>query len=190
MSDLIQILEAVGRGDKQASEQLLPAVYDDLRRLAASMLAREAPGSSLQATALVHEAYLRLVGSASEPHWDHRGHFFMAAAQAMRRILVENARRKKTLKQGGSLQRADLELDGIEGPQPGEDLLALDEALKRLGEEDPRAAQLVDLRYFVGLTLDEAAQVLGVSIGTAKRDWTYARSWLRNELRDDPPPPE
>lgn len=190
MSDIISILEAVGRGEKHASEQLLPAVYDDLRRLASALLAKEPPGSSLQATALVHEAYLRLARAANEPSWDHRGHFFMAAAEAMRRILVDKARRSQTVKHGGPLQRADLELDGIAGPQADDDLLALDEALRRLAEEDPRAAQLVELRYFVGLTLEEAAAMLGISLGTAKRDWTYARTWLHKELRDDLSSPE
>jgi RNA polymerase sigma factor (TIGR02999 family) len=182
MSDVTQILDAIQHGDPHAAGQLLPLVYDELRQLAAHKLAQETPGQTLQPTALVHEAYLRLVGEAEEPHWDSRGHFFAAAAQAMRRILVENARRKGSQKRGGDRARADFDLNELAAPELREDLLALDEALDRLAEAEPQAAQLVQLRYFAGLTLAEAAQVLGVSARTADRLWAYARAWLHQAL--------
>jgi len=182
MSELTQILSAIGRGDPQAASQLLPLVYDELRQLAAQKLAHEPAGQTLQPTALVHEAYLRLVGEAEQPHWDNRGHFFAAAAEAMRRILVENARCKQAAKRGGGRARADLDLNQLAVPEVREDLLALDEALDQLAAADPEAARLVQLRYFAGLTLAEAAQVLGVSPRTADRLWAYARAWLLQAL--------
>jgi RNA polymerase sigma factor (TIGR02999 family) len=182
MSEVTRILSAIERGDPHAADQLLPLVYDELRRLAACELARETPGQTLQPTALVHEAYLRLVGEAEGPHWDNRGHFFAAAAQAMRRILVEIARGKQAVKRGGDRARADLDVDQVAIPEVREDLLALDEALDRLAVADPEAARLVQLRYFAGLTLAEAAGVLGVSPRTADRLWAYARAWLLEAL--------
>src|SRR4051794_25023284 len=181
MNDVTHILSAIDRGDPQAAEKLLPLVYDELRRLAAQRLAQEKPGQTLQATALVHEAYLRLVG-ADDPGWDSRGHFFAAAAEAMRRILVENARRKGRQKRGGALARVDLEEAELACPLPEEDLLALDEALARLAAEDPVKARLVELRFFAGLGLEDAAAALGVSAPTAKRYWRYARAWLHREV--------
>jgi RNA polymerase sigma factor (TIGR02999 family) len=186
MSEVTRILSAIEQGDPRAAEQLLPLVYDELRRLAAQKLAREMPGQTLQATALVHEAYLRLVGSSSEastPAWNSRGHFFAAAAEAMRRILVEQARHKQTVKAGGDRQRIEL-TNNIEPavPEPDVDLLALHEALDRLETADKRKAELVKLRFFVGLTIEEAAQALGVSVSTATTDWAYARCWLRLEV--------
>ncbi len=185
MSEVTRILSAIEQGDPKAAEQLLPLVYDELRRLADQKLARETPGQTLQATALVHEAYLRLVGSPSEamaPAWNSRGHFFAAAAEAMRRILVDQARHKRTVKAGGDRQR--IELNDIEAavPEPDVDLLALHDALDRLEVVDKRKAELVKLRFFVGLTIEEAAQALGVSISTATTDWAYARCWLRLEV--------
>jgi RNA polymerase sigma factor (TIGR02999 family) len=182
MSDVSQILDAIAQGEPGAADQLLPLVYAELRRLAAAQLAREAPGNTLQPTALVHEAYLRLVGPADEPRWNSRGHFFGAAAQAMRRILVESARRKQRLKHGGEMQRLDLEEHDIPVTPPPEELLALDEALARLAAEDAEAARVVDLHFFAGLSIDEAAEALGVSRATAYRQWAYARAWLRCEL--------
>jgi RNA polymerase sigma factor (TIGR02999 family) len=182
MSDVTRILSAIERGDPQAAEQLLPLVYDELRKLAAQRLACERPGQTLQATALVHEAYLRLVGTETARRWDGRGHFFAAAAEAMRRILVENARRKKSLKRGGDRQRGELDGDRLVAPMPREDLLALDEALTRLADRDPVKADLVKLRYFAGLTLDEAAAALSLSPATADRYWAYARAWLHQEI--------
>ncbi len=186
MNEVTRILDAIGQGDSCASAQLLPLVYDELRRLAAQRMAQEKPGQTLQPTALVHEAYLRLVGSGEERHWESRGHFFAAAAEAMRRILVENARRKRSLKRGGDRQRLDLDLE-----QPVEDersapLLALDEALDRLEARDADKAQLVKLRYFAGMTIEQAAETLGVSVTTANRWWSYARAWLHEEIRRDP----
>ncbi len=186
MNEVSRILDAIGQGDSCASAQLLPLVYDELRRLAAQRMAQEKPGQTLQPTALVHEAYLRLVGSGEERHWESRGHFFAAAAEAMRRILVENARRKRSLKRGGDRQRLDLDLE-----QPVEDersapLLALDEALDRLEARDADKAQLVKLRYFAGMTIEQAAETLGVSVTTANRWWSYARAWLHEEIRRDP----
>ena len=181
MSDVTRILLATERGDPTAADELLPLVYDELRSLAAQKLGRETPGQTLQPTALVHEAYLRLVGE-EQPQWDSRGHFFAAAAEAMRRILVENARRKGSRKRGGDRARADLDVDQLEVPELREDLLALDEALDRLAEADPEAARLVQLRYFAGLTLGEAARVLNVSPRTVDRLWAYARAWLHQAL--------
>ena len=182
MSDVTQILLRIESGDPQAAEQLLPLVYDELRKLARQKLEHEKPGQTLQATALVHEAYLRLVKTEDGQKWDGRNHFFAAAAEAMRRILVENARRKESLKRGGGLVRANLDQQEISAPEIQEDLVALDEALTKLSAADKMAAQLVQLRYFAGLTLPEAAQVLGVSERTAGRWWSYARAWLRQEI--------
>lgn len=183
MSDVTRVLAAIAGGDGSAAEKLLPLVYEELRLLAARRLSCEAPGQTLQATALVHEAYLRLVGVDGLPkRWDGQGHFFAAAAEAMRRILVDNARHKKSLKGGGEWQR--LELGGIElaVDAPEVDILALDEALEKLGRDHPRKAELVKLRFFAGLTNDEAAEALGNSASTADNDWAYARCWLRVEL--------
>jgi RNA polymerase sigma factor (TIGR02999 family) len=176
-------------GPKSARE-LLPLVYDELRRLAAQRMARESPGQTLQATALVHEAYLRLVGADPDKPWDGRGHFFAAAAEAMRRILVEGARRRHRLKRGGHRARVDLDAAQPAAPETDDDLLALDEALEKLAAKDPVKAQLVQLRVFAGLTLSEAAEVLGLSTSTADRYWAYARAWLRVEIagRDAPGP--
>jgi RNA polymerase sigma factor (TIGR02999 family) len=182
MNDVTRILSAIEQGDPRAAEQLLPLVYDELRKLAALRLAHEKPGQTLQATALVHEAYLRLVDSDPARTWDGRGHFFAAAAEAMRRILVENARRKKTRKHGGDQRRADLDLDALVASGPEMDLLALDAALDRLAERDPQKARLVELRYFAGLTGDQAAAVLGISPSSVDRQWTYTRAWLRRAL--------
>ncbi len=184
MSDVSRLLDAAAGGDRRAAEDLLPLVYDELRRLAAAQLANERPGQTLQATALVHEAYLRLIGKDGGPAWDGRGHFFAAAAEAMRRILVESARRKNRVKRGGGLRRVDL--DQVEAAiEPADHLLALDEALDRLAEEDARKAELVKLRYFAGLSIEEAASCLGVSRATADRDWAYAKAWLFHRLRSD-----
>jgi RNA polymerase sigma factor (TIGR02999 family) len=183
MSNVTGILSAIERGDAQAASQLLPLVYDELKRLAAARLAREAPNETLQATALVHEAYLRLVGPEPELPWDGRGHFFAAAAEAMRRILVDRARRRKSVKRGGGRDRITLDMAGMASPVPDPDLLALDAALDRLAGRDPVKAELVKLLYFAGLTLPQAAEALGLSHGTAKRLWAYARAWLRVEIR-------
>jgi RNA polymerase sigma factor (TIGR02999 family) len=182
MEDVTRILAAVEQGDPHAADQLLPLVYDELRRLAAQRMAREAPGQTLDATGLVHEAYLRLVDTDKAQHWNSRGHFFGAAAEAMRRILVERARHKKSLKCGGDRHR--LPLDDVQPttPESDVDLLALDEALGRLEKADKRKADLVKLRFFAGLTAEQAADVLGVSTSTADNDWAYARSWLRLEM--------
>jgi RNA polymerase sigma factor (TIGR02999 family) len=182
MNEVTRILSAIAQGDPQAASQLLPLVYDELRQLAAQKLAHETPGQTLQPTALVHEAYLRLVGEGQEPDWDSRGHFFAAAAEAMRRILVENVRRKRSLKRGGDRSRHDLEEVQLAAPEPQEDLLALDEALNKLAAKDPVKAQLVQLRYFGGLTVEEAARALGISSTTAERYWTYAKTWLLREI--------
>jgi RNA polymerase sigma factor (TIGR02999 family) len=186
MTDVTRILVAIQQGDPHAAEQLLPLVYDELRKIAAAKMAREKPGQTLQATALVHEAYLRLVEGerpGPAPAWDSRRHFFAAAAEAMRRILVENARRKQSVRHGGGRQRLDLD-EELSLPEPRQDLLALDEALTRLAEKQPLKAELVKLRFFAGLTMPEAAQALGVSLATAERYWTFARSWLYAELAD------
>jgi RNA polymerase sigma factor (sigma-70 family) len=199
MSDVTQILARIEAGDSAAAEQLLPLVYEELRKLAAAKLALENPGQTLQATALVHEAYLRLVGgqrsevrgqqsevgredSPTSEHWDSRGHFFAAAAESMRRILVENARRKNRLKRGGDLQRRELVEVPLKLPEVHEDLLALDAALDRLKAVDAQALQLVHLRYFAGLPLAEAAEMLGISPRTADRVWAFARAWLHREI--------
>ena len=188
VSDVTVILNAVQQGDPKASEELLPLVYNELRRLAAWRLANERPGQTLQATALVHEAYLRLVESKAQ-RWNSRGHFFAAAAEAMRRILVENARRKQRLKHGGQLERVDLEAVDIPSPLPDDELLAMHEALDRLAETDPRAAELVKLCFFVGLTQQQASEELGVSIATVERTWAFARAWLFHEIKKGPDPP-
>jgi RNA polymerase sigma factor (TIGR02999 family) len=182
MSNVTRILSAIEEGDPHAAEQLLPLVYDQLRRLAAEKMAQERPGQTLQATALVHEAYLRLVGPGDDRHWDNRCHFFAAAAEAMRRILIDSARRKQAHKHGGGRQRRDVDVDALVAPEPNEDLLALDAALQRLAEHDPLKARLVELRYFAGLTGDQAAAVLGISASSADRQWVYTRAWLRREL--------
>jgi RNA polymerase sigma factor (TIGR02999 family) len=185
MTKVTQILSQIDRGDCSAADQLLPLVYDDLRRLAAARLKHEKPGQTLQATALVHEAYLRLVDVDKAQHWDSRGHFFAAAAEAMRRILVENARRKRRLKHGGAMHRRDLDGVDVACEVPGDDILALDEAIERLKQEDPQGAKLVQLRFFVGLTHEEAGRLLGISAVTARRHWRYARAWLHREMPDD-----
>jgi RNA polymerase sigma factor (TIGR02999 family) len=194
MSEVTRILCAIEQGDPHAAEHLLPLVYDALRQLAARKLSQETPGQTLEATALVHEAYLRLVDVDQAQHWNSRGHFFAAAAEAMRRILVENARRKKRDRHGGQRQRIDLEEALLVGADPSDDLLALHEALDRLEITDPIAAKLVKLRYFAGLTVPEAAEALGLSLRSAERNWTYARTWLHRELfpggaTDTGPPP-
>ncbi len=186
MSEVTRILSAIERGDPLASEQLLPAVYDELRKLAALRLAQEKPGQTLQATALVHEAYLRLVGTDESPRWDNRGHFFAAAAEAMRRILVEDARRKKSLKRGGLLDRRDVDGAQLAVPDSSVDVLALDEALDRLASRDAEAARLVSLRFFAGMTMPEAARALGLAERTAERVWAYARAFLRTEMGPTP----
>ena len=177
MSDVTQLLSAIEQGDPQAAEQLLPLVYDELRRLAAQKLAQEKPGQTLQATALVHEAYLRLVGKGDEPPWNGRGHFFAAAAEAMRRILVESVRRKRRPKHGGDRRRIELD-EALAVVDPRHDLLALDEVLTQLAAREPVKAELVKLRYFAGLSLEEAAACLDISPATAKRYWAVARAWL------------
>jgi RNA polymerase sigma factor (TIGR02999 family) len=182
MNDVTRILSAIEQGDPHTPDQLLPLVYDELRKLAAQKLAREAPGQTLQATALVHEAYLRLVDTERIQSWDSRGHFFAAAAEAMRRILIDNARRKQTEKHGGKRSRAALDEVAIESGAPTEDVLALDAALTKLGAEDPIKARLVNLRYFAGLSVEDAAKVLGMSRATADRHWHYAKVWLYCEL--------
>jgi RNA polymerase sigma factor (TIGR02999 family) len=184
MSDVTSLLDAIQSGDPEAPAQLLPLVYNELRRLAAHRLAREAPGQTLDATALVHEAYLRLVGEQARKHWDGRGHFFAAAAEAMRRILVENARRKRSLKRGGALVRRELDEAELMAPEPREDLLALDEALTELAATDRAAADLVQLRYFGGLSVADAAKVLGLSVRSAERIWTYTRVWLLERVQN------
>jgi RNA polymerase sigma factor (TIGR02999 family) len=185
MPDVTQILSAIAQGDARAAEELLPLVYDELRKLAAQRLTLERPGQTLQATALVHEAYLRLAGGDKVQHWNSRGHFFAAAAEAMRRILIENARGKAREKRGGDWRRVDFEeLDVTTSVSPDQ-LIALDDALARLAALDPRAGELVKLRYFAGLALDEAAAALNVSPATAYRHWAYARAWLRGELLRD-----
>ena len=195
MSDVTRILSAIEQGDAHAAEQLLPLVYDELRKLAAEKMAAEKPGQTLEATALVHEAYLRLVAGSrakNEPeaveaasHWNSRGHFFAAAAEAMRRILVEQARRKRRLKHGGQHQRVDLESGCLVSAAPSLDLLALDEALSRLAETEAAKAELVKLRFFAGLTMPEAAAAMNISLATAERHWTFAKAWLHAELADD-----
>jgi len=183
MSEVTQILKALEAGQSHVAAELLPLVYDELRRLAAWRLANEQPGQTLQATALVHEAYLRLVGK-DDPQWNGRRHFFGAAAEAMRRILIENARRKKRLKHGGQMERVEWEDSIFPAPLPDDELLALDEALDRFAQVDPRAAELVKLCFFVGLTQPQAAKELGISLSTVERTWAYARAWLFRDIRD------
>jgi RNA polymerase sigma factor (TIGR02999 family) len=182
MSEVTRILSAIEQGDPHAAEQLLPLVYDELRRLAAQRLSQEKPGQTLQATALVHEAYLRLVDGGQSVRWDTRGHFFAAAAEAMRRILVEQARRKRRRKRGGDLVKQDLDELNLEAPQVPDDLLALDEALAQLTATNPSAAELVKLRYFAGLTIPQAAEALGISPRKADFLWAYARAWLLHKI--------
>lgn len=185
MSDVTMILSRIEHGNPEAAEQLLPIVYDELRKLAAARLANERPDQTLQATGLVHEAYIRLVDVEQAQQWDSRGHFFAAAAEAMRRILVESARRKSRARHGGKVQRVEMNPDLISPPDRCGDLLALDEALHRLELLDERKSTLVKLRYFAGLSMSEAAQALGVSLATTERDWRYARVWLLRELREE-----
>ena len=184
MSDVTRILSEIQSGDLSAAEQLLPLVYDELRKLAAHKLAQENPGQTLQATALVHEAYLRLVDIDGAPYWNSRGHFFGAAAEAMRRILVDNARQKLAAKRGGQVQRVGMDEDRIVAPSRNVDLIALDEALNELAIHDSRKAELVKLRYFAGLTIRQAADALQISESTADADWAYAKSWLRVRIAD------
>ena len=187
MSEVTRILSAIDQGDPHAAEKLLPLVYDELRKLAAAKLAQEKPGQTLQATALVHEAYLRLVGNESDVHWNSRGHFIAAAAEAMRRILVDNARHKKTEKHGGQRKRIDLsQAEPMTDADP-DSLLDLDQVLTALAVEDPEAAEVAKLRLFAGLSVEEAAQALGKSRANAYREWAYARAWLHARLRTNPP---
>jgi len=187
MTDVSCVLTRIQQGDPAAAAELLPLVYAELRQLAARRMDREPSGQTLQATALVHEAYLRLVKDSADRPWDHRGHFFAAAAEAMRRILVENARRKRGPRRGGRHPRQDIELDQLAADGPAVDLVALDEALERLAAESPARAELIKLRFFGGLTMPEAAACLGVSLATAERYWTFAKSWLLAELADERP---
>ena len=182
MNEVTRILSAIEQGDPSAAEQLLPLVYDELRRLAAQKLAQEKPGQTLQPTSLVHEAYLRLVDANELQRWNSRGHFFAAAAEAMRRILVENVRRKKRLKHGGAYRKVDLDEVCLVTEEPTSDLDALDEALDRFEALDPLAARLVKLRFFAGLGMHQAAEALGIPLRTAERNWTYARTWLHRAL--------
>ncbi len=184
MTSVTQILLQIDSGDPSAADRLLPIVYDELRRLAASQFKQEKPGQTLQATALVHDAYIRLVDVEQAQHWNSRGHFFAAAAQSMRRILVDRARRKLSEKHGGQFSRIELEPDQIPAPNKSIDLVALDDVLDALAEHDQRKAELVKLRYFAGLTIRQAADVLGISESTADADWAYAKSWLRVHLED------
>jgi RNA polymerase sigma factor (TIGR02999 family) len=184
MNDVTEVLRRVERGDPSAAEQLLPLIYVELRRLAAAKMAGESPDHTLQPTALVHEAYIRLVGRNESPRWESRGHFFAAASVAMRRILVESARRKRSLRHGGELSRRQADPDREAAPQADDKILAIDEALERLAEQHPEVAKLVELKYFAGLTLDEAAAALGVSSRTSDRYWAYAKAWLYRELRE------
>jgi RNA polymerase sigma factor (TIGR02999 family) len=182
MSEVTEIIRAIEAGDLQAADRLLPLVYDELRKLAAVHLAKEQPGQTLQPTALVHEAYLRLVGGTNPEQWNSRGHFFAAAGIAIRRILIDNARRKQSVKHGGGFARRQLDEQPLCLPEPQEDLLALDEALQKLATVHPQAADLVQLLYFAGLTLPDAARTLHISPRTAGRLWAYARAWLRREI--------
>ena len=185
MSDVTRLLDASAAGDRQAAADLLPLVYDELRQLAAARMAAEAPDQTLQPTALVHEAYFRLVGPADAARWDNRGHFFAAAAEAMRRLLVENARRKKRLKHGGGRRRVELDAAESVALAPADDLLAIDGALTRLALHDLVKAEVVTRRFFAGMTMPEVARSLGLSLATAERHWTYARTWLYAELADE-----
>jgi RNA polymerase sigma factor (TIGR02999 family) len=186
MSEATHILFAMEQGDAHAAEQLLPLVYDELRKLAAQKMAQEAPGQTLQATGLVHEAYLRLVDADQVQHWNSRGHFFAAAAEAMRRILVDHAREKHALKRGGDWKRVPLEDVDPPAGTPPEDLLALDDALEQLARLDPTAGQVVKLRYFAGLSVEQAAAALNLSTATAYRHWTFARAWLHSQVAGTP----
>jgi RNA polymerase sigma factor (TIGR02999 family) len=190
MSDLSQILAAIEQGDPRAADELLPLVYAELRRLAAHKLSGEPPGQTLSATALVHDAYLRLVGPAGPAGFNSRGHFFGAAAEAMRRILVERARHRRRLKHGSGRQRIELDSACLVSEAPSVDLVALDEALTRLAAEQPAKAQLVKLKFFAGLTMPQAAAAMDISLATAERYWTFARGWLYAELADHPSGPE
>jgi RNA polymerase sigma factor (TIGR02999 family) len=185
MSDVSRILNAIDSGDAKTARQLLPLVYEELRKLAGQWLAHERPGQTLQPTALVHEAYVRLVDDVAERNWNGKRHFFAAAAEAMRRILIENARRKCAAKRGGGCQRQDLDPDQFHATAESDDLLALQEALDRLTAADPQVAELVTLRYFAGLSLPQAAATLGISLRSAERWWAYARAWLLSELREE-----
>jgi RNA polymerase sigma factor (TIGR02999 family) len=182
MSDVTRILSQIEQGDPAAAEQLLPLVYNELRNLAAAKLALEKPGQTLQATALVHDAYIRLVDVEKAQHWESRRHFFAAAAESMRRILVENARRKRSPKHGGDRVRHAIDDVQLAAPELGNDLLALDEALERLAQQDPPKAELIKLRHFAGLTVEQVAQAMGISTTTANRYWAYARAWLHREI--------
>ncbi len=188
MNEVTRVLSAIEQGDSQAAEQLLPLVYEELRKLAAQRLANEKSNQTLQATALVHEAYLRLVNVKEAQSWHSRGHFFTAAAEAMRRILVENARRKKRIKHGGDLERVDVEMADLPTRMSSDDLLALDEALEKLKQLDPVKAQLVNLRYFGGMTIEQASEALSISRITAHRYWTFARAWLHQQIATDGTP--
>jgi RNA polymerase sigma factor (TIGR02999 family) len=183
VTDVTRILQAMQRGESRAAGELLPLVYDELRRIAAHKMARESPGHTLQATALVHEAWLRMMGQGNQD-FDGRAHFFAVAAEAMRRILVESARRKASLKRGAAAHREELAESHLVQNVPSEELLAVDEALDQLAAEDPTSANLVKLRYFVGMTMEEAATALGLSLRSAERLWTYARAWLRRSIRE------
>ena len=185
MPEVTRLLSAIEQGDPHAAEQLLPLVYDELRKLAALQLAHDRAGETLNPTALVHEAYVRLVDTDQVPHWNSRGHFFAAAAEAMRRILVDQARKKMSRKRGGGLERLPLEEIDIGVPQPAVDLLAVNDALEKFERIDKAAAELVKLRYYAGLTLPQAAEALGISSSTADRQWAYARAWLHAELREN-----
>jgi RNA polymerase sigma factor (TIGR02999 family) len=185
MTEVTRVLDQIEQGDPHAADQLLPLVYEELRRLAARRLAQEKPGQSLLATALVHEAYLRLVDVNKAQHWNSRNHFFAAAAEAMRRILIEKARKRRRLKRGGDRQRLDLDAVELSAQEAPEDLLALDEALSQLAQKHPEKAELVKLRYFAGLTVDKAAEVLGIAPSTADRHWTFARAWLYRRIVGD-----
>lgn len=185
MSDVTKILNQIECGDAEASAALLPLVYDQLRKLAARELDKRATGNTFQATALVHEAYVRLVDQEEEPQWNHRGHFYAAAAESMRRIVVEYARSKQRLKRGGDRKRVPFDADQLASPIQDSDLLALDEALSRLAEIKPQIAKLVSLRYFAGLTMGQSAKAMGIPLRTAERNWTYAKAWLHEEIRED-----
>jgi RNA polymerase sigma factor (TIGR02999 family) len=187
MNDITRNLSAIEQGDPHAAEKLLPLVYDELRKLAAERMAQEKPGQTLQATALVHEAYVRLVDVDKVQQWNSRGHFFAAAAEAMRRILIETARRKQSHKQGGNLARQDLDAVDFAAPESADEVLALDEAMQKLAEQDKPAADVVRLRFFAGLPLPEVAKVLGISPRTADRLWAYARAWLHQEIQGNGP---
>jgi RNA polymerase sigma factor (TIGR02999 family) len=184
MTEVTRILQRIEQGDAHAADQLLPLVYDSLRQLAAQKLARESPGQTLQATALVHEAYLRLVGDETQKGWDSRGHFFAAAAEAMRRILVDRAREKASEKRGGTFRKLDIDAADLATSAPPDELLAINEALAKLKIHDPAAARIVDLRLFAGLSVEEAGKAIGVATATAYRHWKFARAWLHSELQE------